>query len=78
LKRAEVLKAGSVKTTPLNAKVLIEAKVKSDSMEKITKKQIREAAQKLGLRYDDEKILFTKKVWLYLMKTVKRNDEYQK
>jgi hypothetical protein len=71
LKRAEVLKAGSVKTTPLNAEAFMEAKVKSDSMEKITKKQIREAAQKLGLVYDEEKILFTKKVWQYLMKNGK-------
>jgi ABC-type ATPase involved in cell division len=49
----------------------MEAKVKSDSMEKITKKQIREAAQKLGLVYDEEKILFTKKVWQYLMQNGK-------
>jgi ABC-type ATPase involved in cell division len=71
LKRAEVLKAGSVKTTPLNAGAFIGAKVKSDSMGKITKKQIREAARNLGMVYDEEKILFTKRVWQYLMKNGK-------
>jgi len=62
LKRAEVVKAGSVKTKPLEPEAFTEAKVKSDSMEKITKKQIRQSAKVLGLDYDEEKILFAKKV----------------
>ena len=57
-----MVKAGSVKTKPLEPAAFIEAKVKSDSMGKITKKKIRQSAKALGLDYDDEKIIFAKKV----------------
>ena len=68
MKRAEVRKAGSVETRPLGTGAFIEAEVKPVTMEKITKKQIKEAAKELGLAYDDEKILFTKRVFAALMK----------
>jgi hypothetical protein len=68
VKYAEVCKADSVTIRPLEKDAFIKRKVKPDSMKKITKKQIREAAKMLELGQDEEKIIFAKKVFAQLMK----------
>ena len=67
MKRVEVIKAGEVKTEPFVLEDFIEAKVKPVTMEKITKKRLKETAKELGLSYDDEKLIFAKKILMYYM-----------
>jgi len=67
LKRVEVVKAGEVKIEPFVLEDFIEAKVKPVTMEKITKKRLKETAKELGLSYDDEKLVFAKKILMYYM-----------
>jgi len=71
VKHAKVVKAGSVKIEPLNSDVFIEAKVKSDSMKKMTKKQIREIASSLGLAHDETMVTFTKKICNHIIQNAK-------
>lgn len=67
MKRVEVVKAGEVKIEPFVLEDFIEAKVKPVTMEKITKKRLKETAKELGLSYDDEKLVFAKKILMYYM-----------
>jgi hypothetical protein len=68
VKRAEVVKAGSVKVTPLSIEAFTEAEEKSVRIEKITKQKIREAAEELGLSCHEDQLRFAKKICTYLMK----------
>ena len=67
MKRAKLRKAGTVQVTPLEITDFTEAKAKPVTMEKITKKQIRQAAEEMGLPYEEEYVVFAKKVLSYLM-----------
>ncbi len=68
MKRAEVFKAGSMKTRPVVPEDFIEAEAKSVTMEKISKKQIRTMAEELGLAYDEAQVSFAKKILAYWQK----------
>jgi hypothetical protein len=68
VKRAEIVKAGSVKVRPLAIEAFMVAEEKPVMIETFTRKKIRDAAKELGIAYDEEQILFTKKILTYLMK----------
>jgi hypothetical protein len=68
MKRAQILKAGSIKVRPLTTEDFMMPDVKPARMEKVTKKQIREMAEEMGLAYDEEKILFARKILTHWMK----------
>lgn len=67
MKRAKLRRAGTVHVTPLEITDFTEAKAKPVTMEKITKKQIRQAAEEMGLPYEEEHVAFAKKVLSHLM-----------
>ncbi len=65
MKHAEVLKAGSVVVTPFVVDDFIAAKEKVVTMESITKKQVCQAAQELGIACDTSDVAFAKKIIRY-------------
>jgi hypothetical protein len=58
----EVIKASEVEVKPFVLDDFIQSKAKSSSMEKISKKELKSLAEKLGLDYNDAKIEFAKKL----------------
>ena len=64
---AKLRKAGTVSVKPLEITDFTEVKAKPVTMRKITKKQIRQAADEMGLSYEEEGVVFAKKVLSHLM-----------
>lgn len=62
MKKVEVVKAHEVEVKPFILDDFTQNKEKAGSMEKISKKELKRLAEKLGLVYDDEQIRFTKKL----------------
>ena len=62
MKKIEVVKAGEVEVKPFIVDDFIPDKVAYSSMHKITKKELRNLAEDLGLAYDDAQIVFVKKM----------------
>ena len=67
MKRAVWAKAGTVEFHPLKLEDLAETEAKPVTMDKITKKKIKTVAKELKLDYDEEKLLFAKKIMTYYM-----------
>lgn len=57
-----MVKAGEVKEKPFILDDFIPDKAAYSSMNKVTKKELRNLAEELGLAYDDAQIIFTKKL----------------
>jgi len=62
LKKVAVLKAGEVEVKPFILDDFISHKSAYSSMNKVTKKELRNLAEDLGLAYDDAQIVFAKKL----------------
>ena len=62
MKKIEVVKAGEVEVKPFIVDDFIPHKAAYNSMHKVTKKELRNLAEDLGLAYDDAQIVFAKKM----------------
>jgi hypothetical protein len=62
LKKVEVVKADEVEVKPFILDDFIQHEVQQSMMNKVTKKELKNLADKLGLVYDDAQIVFTKKL----------------
>jgi hypothetical protein len=62
LKKVEIVKANEVEVTPFILDDFTQPKVEHSMMNKITKKELKNLADDLGLAYDDAQIVFTKKL----------------
>lgn len=62
MKRIEVVKSVEVEVKPFILNDFIPHKVAYSSMNKVTKKELRNLAEDLGLAYDDAQIVFAKKL----------------
>lgn len=62
MKRVEVLRACEIEVKPFILDDFIPHKVAYSSRNKVTKKELRNLAEDLGLAYDDAKIVFAKKL----------------
>jgi hypothetical protein len=67
MKRAVWLKAGTTEVNALSPDDIIEIQAGYDGMKKITKRKIKEAAEALELEYDEDKVVFAKKILTYYM-----------
>ena len=62
MKKVEVVKADEVEVKPFILDDFTQPKVQHSMMNKITKKELKNLADDLGLAYDDAQIIFTKKL----------------
>ena len=62
MKKVAVVKAGEVEAKPFILDDFIPHKAAYSSMNKVTKKELRNLAEELGLAYDDAQIIFAKKL----------------
>ncbi len=62
MKKITVVKADAVEVKPFILDDFIPHKAAYSSMNKVTKKELRNLAEDLGLAYDDAQIVFTKKL----------------
>lgn len=62
MKKVSIVKASEVEIKPFNLHAFTTIKETPDKMKKITKKMLRELAQRLELDYNDKQITFTKKL----------------
>ena len=62
MKKVEVVKADEVEVKPFILDDFIQHEVQQSMMNKVTKKELKNLADKLGLVYDDAQIVFTKKL----------------
>ncbi len=62
MKKVEVVKADEVEVKPFILDDFIQHEVQQSMMNKVTKKELKNLADKLGLVYDDAQIIFTKKL----------------
>jgi hypothetical protein len=62
LKKIQIVKASDVLIKPLVLDDMIQDEVKQGMMKKVTKKELKNMAEELGLDYDDAQIIFAKKL----------------
>ena|GEM_PF-740881 len=62
MKKVEVVKAAEVEAKPFILDDFIPHKAAYSSMNKVTKKELKNLAEDLGLAYDDAQIVFAKKL----------------
>ena len=62
MKKVEVVKANEVEVKPFILDDFTQDKVQHSMMNKITKKELKNLADDLGLAYDDAQIVFTKEL----------------
>jgi len=62
LRKVEVVKSKEVEVKSFSLDDFTQSKAKSSSMGKVSKKELKSLAKKLGLDYSDEQIEFTKKL----------------
>jgi hypothetical protein len=62
LKKVEVVKANEVEVKPFLLDDFTQDEVKQSMIKKVTKKELKNLADDLGLAYDDAKIVFAKKL----------------
>jgi len=62
LKRVTVVKADEVEVKPFRLKDFTHVKEIHSSMKKVSKKELKNLAESLGMKYTDEQIGFTKKL----------------
>ena len=68
MKKIAVLQENEVIVKTFDIKDFIQNKVKSNTMKKVTKKELRIVADRLNLRYSDKEIIFAKKLIQQLCK----------
>ncbi len=62
MKKVEVVKANEVEVTPFVLQDFIANDTETSASVSVTKKELKLLAKELGLAYDDEHIVFTKKL----------------
>lgn len=62
MRKIEVAKVNEVEVKPFILDDFTQSKAKSSTMRKVSKKELKSLAKKLGLDYNDEQIEFTKKL----------------
>lgn len=62
MKKVEVVKANEVEVNPFILDDFTQHKDQHSMIKKVTKKELRNLADDLGLAYDDTQIVFTKKI----------------
>ncbi len=62
MRKIEVVKANEVEVKPFILDDFNQNKAKSSTMEKVSKKELKSLAKKLGFDYDDKQIAFAKKL----------------
>lgn len=68
----EVVSANEVEVKPLDLRQFIVDDVQNRTVKSVSKREIREMAEALGLSYDDSKISFAKKLMnAYMKKEIK-------
>jgi hypothetical protein len=68
----EVVNANEVEVKPFDFKQFIIKDTQSKAMKSVSKREIKEMAETLGLSYDDSQIAFTKKLMnAYIKKEMK-------
>ncbi len=72
MRKAEVVKSREVEVRPLDLKVFAVEYTEEETARSISKKEIRELADALGLTYDDAQTTFAKKIMNAYMKKEKR------
>ncbi|KYJ86391.1 hypothetical protein [Sulfurovum riftiae] len=72
MKKVEVVSANEVEVKPLDLRQFIVDDVQNRTVKSVSKREIREMAEALGLSYDDSKISFAKKLMnAYMKKEIK-------
>jgi len=69
LKRVSVVKANEVEVRPFLPEDFTQDKEIHSSMKKVTKKELKNLAESLGMKYTDEEIGFAKKLITAYMNT---------
>ncbi len=62
MKKVEVVKSSEVEIKPFILNNFIQNKEMHGSMKKVSKKELKQIADVLGLSYDDTQIIFSKKL----------------
>ena len=62
MKKVEIVKANEVEVKPFILDDFIQSEAEPTMMKKITKKELKNLADDLGLAYDDAQIVFAKKL----------------
>ena len=62
MKKIEIVKANEVDVKPFTVSNFTENRMKSTRVEKISKKTLKNIAKEIGLDYNNDQILFTKKI----------------
>ncbi|WP_294958460.1 hypothetical protein [Sulfurovum sp.] len=62
MKKVEVVLSKEVEVKPLDLSAFTEERAQSGAVRRVSKKEIREIAEGLGLPYDDTQIAFAKKL----------------
>jgi len=72
LKKVEVVKAHEVEVKPLDLRQFTRECTRRETLKTVTKKEIREMAETLGLLYDETQVTFAKKLMnAYINKEIK-------
>jgi len=71
LKKVLLVKASEIKVRPFVLDDFIQDKENDATMKKVTKKELRNLADDLGLKYEDSNIVFTKKILIAYLKKMK-------
>jgi len=72
LRKVEVVSAKEVNVKALDLRQFIVKDVQSRAAKSVTKREVKEMAETLGLSYDDSQIAFTKKLMnAYIKKEIK-------
>ncbi len=68
MRKVEVVRAEEVEVKPLDLREFTVEDVQSSMLKKVSKKELREIAERLGLSYDDAQITFAGKLMNAYMK----------
>ncbi len=71
MKKVSVVKSSEVKVKVFKLSDFTQSKETSATIEKITKKELKQIADSLGLNYDDMQIQFTKKILTAYMEKIR-------
>ncbi len=71
MKKVLLVKASEIKVRPFVLDDFIQDKENDATMKKVTKKELRNLADDLGLKYEDSNIVFTKKILIAYLKKMK-------
>jgi len=74
LKKILIVKKSEVEVKPFILDDFTQDKETHGSIKKVTKKELRNLAENLGLKYEDSDIVFTKKIMTAYFKKIDKKD----